>query len=330
MFYKKKVGLIYRSNINQRYSIETLFSPLEKDRNIKKIVLPHDLNSLVSLIKLLIFSFNIKTKIIHITGDVHYIAFFLFWKKSIITIHDLNHYEELTGIRKKIYGFLWFSLPLFVANKIVAISPYTKLQLLKYFRVDENKIVVIPNSFLKFESQISNFSREGPSSFQILCIGNTSNKNIDRLLDAIEGLNLVSLRLIGKQSSETIIKLNSKKINFTIACNLTRNELAIEYKSSDILYFASTKEGFGLPILEAQSLGIPVITSNSTAMPYVAGEGAVIVDPYSTESIRESILLFINKKIDIEDLKKKGFDNLERFSQFTFISAYQDLYKFII
>jgi glycosyltransferase involved in cell wall biosynthesis len=78
--------------------------------------------------------------------------------------------------------------------------------------------------------------------------------------------------------------------------DITSKQLGLEYKSSDLLYFASTKEGFGLPILEAQSLVIPVITSNTTAMPFVAGEGALIIDPYSVDSIRDGLLLFIDKK----------------------------------
>ena len=323
----KEIALIYRSHKKKRYSIETLFSPLNNQENIKKIILPEDLNSIANFFKLWLFLVKIKQKVIHITGDVHYVAVLLFWKKSIITVHDLNHYEALTGIRKFIYGFIWFYLPLKIANKIVAISPYTKYQIQNYFDINEKKISVVPNTFLKFQSSTVSSSTIDKSIFQILCIGNTENKNIDRLIEAVAGIDKVRIRLIGNQSAETLNKLKCKRINFSMVSNLSRGELRDEYSSSNVLYFASTKEGFGLPILEAQSLGVPVITSNTTAMPYVAGESAVIVDPYSVESIRESILLFVKREIDIEHLKEMGFKNIERFALFNFIESYKNIYN---
>lgn len=325
----KEIALVYRSNKNKRYSIETLFSSIDNQVNIKKIVLPEDLNSIFNFLKLWIFLLKIKQKIIHITGDVHYVAILLFWKKNIITIHDLNHYENLKGFKKIIYGLIWFYLPLKIARKIVVISPYTKKQLQNHFKIDEQKLIIIPNYFQKFKSSNSRNFKINKSSFQILCIGNAENKNIDRLIVAIEGIDKISIRLIGKQPQEILNKLKNKNINFSIVSDLSKSELLDEYCSSSVLYFASTKEGFGLPILEAQSLGIPVITSNTTAMPYVAGDGVVLVNPYSIESIREAILLFINGRINLEDLKEKGYKNIERFSEHNFIESYLKIYETI-
>ncbi|TDD98360.1 glycosyltransferase [Flavobacterium cellulosilyticum] len=325
----KEIALVYRSEKNKRYSIETLFKPFDKQVNIQKIILPEDLNSIYNFFKLWVFLLKIKQKVIHITGDVHYVAILLFWKKNIITIHDLNHYENLKGLKKIIYGFIWFYLPLKIAHKIVAISPYTKKQLQNHFKIDENKIIIIPNSFLKFETPNFSYPEKNNLYFQILCVGNTENKNIERLIDAVEGIDKIKIRLIGKQPDELLIKFKNKNINFSIACDLTRNELFYEYICSNILYFASTKEGFGLPILEAQSLGVPVITSNTTAMPFVAGDGTVLVDPYSIESIKESILLFVNGKINLEELKEKGYKNIERFSEHIFFESYNKIYETI-
>ena len=323
------IVLIYRSSKNKRYSIETLFSSLDEFKNIFRVELPAELNSVSNFFRLVFFSFKIKQKRIHITGDVHYMSILLFWKKIIITIHDLNHYESLNGYKKNIYGFIWFSLPMRIAKKIVAISPYTKFQIQKHFNISEKKIIVIPNSFKKFNSQLS-FVKKDTLDFKILCIGNAENKNIERLIYAIEGIDNITLRLIGKQPIKILQLLKIKRINFSETHNLNREELELEYKSSNVLYFASIKEGFGLPILEAQSLGLPVITSNTTAMPYVAGDGAIIVDPYSIESIRESILLIIENKIDIELLKEKGFRNIEKFSESNFSESYINLYNTIL
>ena len=53
--------------------------------------------------------------------------------------------------------------------------------------------------------------------------------------------------------------------------------------------FASTYEGFGLPILEAQAIGRPVITSQQPPMCDVAGKGAVLVDPFDPSAIRHGL-----------------------------------------
>ena len=324
---KEEIALLFRCSHNKRYSIETLFTSLNKLNNVKKIIMPYELNSILNSIKICFFLLKIKQKFIHISGDIHYVAILLFWKKIIITIHDLNYYESLKGFKKIIYGLVWFRLPLIIAKKIIVISPYTKLQLLYHFKVNENKIIIIPNTFLKF-NPINQINFENKTSrFQILCIGFNENKNLNRLIDSLQVSDKVYLRLIGEQSNEIVSKLKRSNIPFSIAKNLTREELMIEYKSSNILYFASTKEGFGLPILEAQSLGIPVITSNTTAMPYVAGAGAIIVDPYSVESIRDAILSLVNGKINIEELKEKGYANVERFSELNFIDEHIKVYE---
>lgn len=326
---KNEIALIFRSKLIKRFSIETLFYPIKKKGNIKIIELPYDFNSFLNLFKIFNFLIKIKQKVIHITGDINYVAIFLFWKKIIITVHDLNHLESLKGLKKIVYYLIWFRLPLNLATKIVVISPYTKLQLLKHLKLDEKKIIVIPNTFLKFKPLELEKIIRNHSFFQILCIGSTENKNIERLIESMDQNDGVFLRLIGFYPNEIIDKLNLKNLKYSITNNLNRNELAIEYLSSDLVFFASTKEGFGLPILEAQSLGIPVLTSNTTSMPYVAGDGAVIVDPYSVSLIREKILLFVNKQINLQELKDKGYANLERFSESSFIKEYEKVYNSI-
>ena len=71
---------------------------------------------------------------------------------------------------------------------------------------------------------------------------------------------------------------------------LTDGELVEAYRRCDMVVFASLYEGFGLPILEAQAMGRPVITSNFRAMREAAGDGALLVDPYSVEAIRDAVL----------------------------------------
>ena len=80
------------------------------------------------------------------------------------------------------------------------------------------------------------------------------------------------------------------------------------------MLFPSFYEGFGLPILEAQSLNIPILTSNTSSLPEIAGQGALLVNPYNIEEIT----LGINRITEDESLRneliQKGLENIKKFS----------------
>ncbi|QQS23424.1 glycosyltransferase [bacterium] len=84
-------------------------------------------------------------------------------------------------------------------------------------------------------------------------------------------------------------------------------------RNSAAMYFASFYEGFGLPILEAQSLAVPVITSNTTSMPEVAGEGAILVDPNDIKDLEEAIARVLQPEASAA-LIRAGQSNITRFS----------------
>jgi glycosyltransferase involved in cell wall biosynthesis len=94
-----------------------------------------------------------------------------------------------------------------------------------------------------------------------------------------------------------------------------------------MVVFASLYEGFGLPILEAQAMGRPVITSNFGAMREAAGDGALLVDPYSVEAIREAVLRIKREPALREDLIAKGRENAERFRAEAVAARYAELYR---
>jgi glycosyltransferase involved in cell wall biosynthesis len=108
---------------------------------------------------------------------------------------------------------------------------------------------------------------------------------------------------------------------------LTDGELVAAYQRCDMVVFASLYEGFGLPILEAQAIGRPVITSNFGAMREAAGDGALLVDPYSVDEIRAAILRIKNEPALREELVRKGRENVERFRAPVVAARYAELYR---
>ena len=133
--------------------------------------------------------------------------------------------------------------------------------------------------------------------------------------------------IIGKLEPEQINLLKYSLIKYDNYFNLPYNYIIEQYKNADMLSFISTYEGFGLPILEAQSIGRPVITANISSMPEVAGEGALFANPYNIDSIRKGILNIINNAALREDLIRKGQINIARFQPKNIAEQYAQLYR---
>lgn len=84
-------------------------------------------------------------------------------------------------------------------------------------------------------------------------------------------------------------------------------------KKADVFLFPTLYEGFGLPVLEAQSVGTPVVTSNTSSLPEIAGSGALLVDPLSSESIAEAAYRLISDKVLRNDIINRGLGNVKKF-----------------
>lgn len=85
-------------------------------------------------------------------------------------------------------------------------------------------------------------------------------------------------------------------------------------RHAGVFVFPSLYEGFGIPILEAQSVGVPVVTSDASSLPEVAGDGAVSVNPMNSEAIAEGIWKVLSDGVFRDGIIAKGSRNVDRFS----------------
>lgn len=325
----KNIYVVSRKIISGRYSIEGIFNNLKEylsSHDIKFLYVPYYKTNIIEIIKNIVFILKFRNNVIHITGDINYLAIFS-GRKTILTIHDLNILELRKGIRKFIIKLLWFYLPCKKAKIITVISNETKNNLIQLFPFTKNKIVVIYNPIDKdFFPSLKLFNSECPV---ILHIGTKLNKNLYRVIEAIKEIKC-KLIIVGKLDSSSNQKLNDYNINYENYFHISKNQIKKLYDICDIVCFPSLSEGFGMPIIEANAIGRAVLSSNISSMPEIAGNAAFLINPNSINDIRNGLMELIKN----EELRKtqidNGFINIKRFEPEYIALQYLALYKSFI
>jgi glycosyltransferase involved in cell wall biosynthesis len=265
----------------------------------------------------------------HITGDVHYLALGLPAEKTILTIHDcvLLDRNRNRSIRLMIFKFFWYYLPIRRAAIVTTVSEKTRQELIQYVGRLAYKVIVIPNSYDPcFTYKPKPFNTRRPTLLQI---GTGLNKNVDRLIEAIEGL-ACQLIIVGKltdKQQENLLKYNVEYVQYLV---ISQEEIVQLYEQSDIVTFVSLYEGFGMPVLEAQVVGRAVITSDSTPMIEVGGAGACYVKPTDVADIRRGILRIWHDDEYRNELIQAGQDNSKKYAVEKITASYFGLYESII
>ena len=136
--------------------------------------------------------------------------------------------------------------------------------------------------------------------------------------------------IIGKISSKIEYLLEANCLKYKSYVSLSQKKVVQHYINSDILLYVSNYEGFGLPILEAQSVGRPVITSNLEPMKFVAGKGALLVNPKNINQISIAIKKVLTNKKTRLLLIKKGHENIKRFNKQEILQKHIKIYKNIL
>lgn len=322
-----RIVYLHRAKSFGGFSFEELFTTIKNNLTNCKVSDFYD-KTYPSFLKNLKSIKQIPCDVIHITGGIGYYSLFLPTNKTVLTIHDTNHYEkDLNGIKKWLFGYLIYKLPYRNSKFITVVSNHTKNRLIKLFNFKAEKIKVIPNCYptnFKYDKY-----QPHNTTFKILQIGTKKIKNIDRLVEAIKGLD-VELTIVGKINPPLKNLLKTYKINWINKFDLSQEEIYHEYKNTDLLSLVSLCEGFGLPIIEAQVIGRAVITSKTCSMPEVANNTAHIVDPYNIDEIRQGIEKIINDNGYRNNLIEKGLQNVKNYSPDKIASMYEKLYQEIL
>jgi glycosyltransferase involved in cell wall biosynthesis len=260
----------------------------------------------------------------HITGEVHFLNLLMRKKTVLLTIHDCRFMERKKGLQQLFVKWLYLDMPVRKARYVTTVSENTKQDILKYTSCRPEKIKVVPVAVDKmYQAFPKPFNAEKPV---ILQVGTGENKNLLRLIEAVASIPC-HLSIVGKLSDQQKAALEQHNLEYSNAYNLSAEEILARYQHCDLLAFVSTFEGFGMPIIEANSVERVVLTSNISSMPEVAGEAALLVDPFDVTAIRKGILTIIQDASLRRRLIEAGRKNRLRFQPQAIARQYFELYK---
>jgi hypothetical protein len=324
----------FSRNIKCGYSINKVFAPIfdevSKGHHILAYNVPSYRADPISMFKNLWFVFKNRNRkgINHVTGDIHYCILALIGCKAILTIHDLGFIHNELVVKNKLYSWyrkiLWIYMPCHISDKIICISDKTAEILKSYIPNHQHKkIAVIYNPV---DSMFTYHPKKSLNTKPIILhIGTKSNKNLDRVINALRDV-YCSLHIIGKLNKVQQKLLKDNHIEFRNEMDLSDTEMVVRYQDCDIVSVPSLYEGFGMPIIEAQAIGRIVLTSNIAPLNSVSGNGAIFVDPSSIFSIRDAFIYLINNPMIVDQLTNDGLINVKRFNKRIISEEYIKVY----
>jgi len=248
--------------------------------------------------------------------------------KKVTTFHDLTLVKTYNSDKnwlmfhaKQFVGKFVFKKVARESDHIIAISEFTKKELLEYTDAKEDNVTVIYES-TDVENGPTN-TYKLPYKDYILYVGQQSDyKNIKRLGDAHQkllrtypdlGLVLVGRLNDSALANQTYFTHKAYK-NITFTDFVEDAELNWLYSHATAYVFPSLMEGFGLPGLEAMGHGTPVVSSNATCLPEIYGTAAHYFDPTNSDDIARAITEVLGNEKLRRELSKSGYEQIKKYS----------------
>jgi glycosyltransferase involved in cell wall biosynthesis len=260
----------------------------------------------------------------HVTGDTNFTAILLDGSRTILTNHDCGYLRHSRGWRRWLLRRFWLELPVSRVAAVTTVSNQIKQEIVRYTGCSADKVHVIPNaSSPAFKATPKLFESTRP---RILQVGTAWNKNLARLIEAVDGL-ACTLVVVGPLDHAKLRRLRERRIDFENYVDLTLPALVRQYELCDMVVFTSLYEGFGVPLLEAQAVGRPIVTSDLPPMSEIAGDGASLVNPTDVQDIRAAIVRVCTDAEYRENLVAAGYENVRKYAPPQIADQYYRLYK---
>jgi glycosyltransferase involved in cell wall biosynthesis len=244
---------------------------------------------------------------------------------SISVMHDLNYEYYPEDLPKMAAWYYKHYFPKFMAkaNQILTVSEFSKQDIIKTYSINPAKIDVVYNgadeAYKKLNEEEKVAVKQKYSNgkdYFVYVSALHPRKNVKRLLEAFDKMKEstssdIKLLLVGPayfKNSEmiSVYQQMRHKQDVIFTGRLEVDELCKVVGAAFAMAYVSYFEGFGIPIVEAMQCEVPVITSNVTSMPEVAGDAALLVDPFSVDSIAEAMIKLYKDNAVRQDLIEKA------------------------
>ncbi|MFO7447591.1 MAG: glycosyltransferase family 1 protein [Ignavibacteriaceae bacterium] len=264
--------------------------------------------------------------------------------KYILVLHDVIYLVDKSFhpfiYRKYLQFFTYFSIK--KSDLIVTVSEYSKMDILKYYNVPEDKIKVVYQAAEKefYPMNLSENEKDevkkmfGSPEHIVMYLGMIENrKNIPGIMKIADEVykknNNIKFLLIGKigYGGAELLKEIEKRENVIYLKGVDDHLLKQLYNVSSLFLFPSFYEGFGYPPLEAMQSGLPVLASNNTSLKEIIGSGGILHEPDDYHSFSNDILKVLDDKEWYNKLKNEGIKRAKDFNITTTVKELVNIFN---
>ena len=250
----------------------------------------------------------------------------------VLTVHDVRlvTMPETYHWARRLFLKRVIPLSLGRASKIITGSIDTKGDLVRHFGLPEDRIEIchipLPTGFGRVEDDavLGSVRRKHrlPRRYILNVCKIEPRKNLERLIGAYAAIRErfdVGLVIAGKADAsfgrlyDQLRRLGDPH-GVVFTGYVDDADLPALYTMAEVFAYPSTHEGFGIPLLEAMACGVPIMTSNVSALPEIAGEAAILVDPFDVVSIERALESLLGDPSLREGLAEKGYERVSGYT----------------
>ncbi len=240
--------------------------------------------------------------------------------RTVVTAHDLIPLRfPQRGSPLTLYCRYYLPQVLRQAQHVICNSEATRRDIYQFFGPPPGGATVVPLAYDENHYQFLDLPRQP----YFLYVGSHfTYKNLGRLIEAFARLKLADIQLfiagVPDPRYTPLLQTQVQELDLgdrvQFLAYVPYDELPRLINQAIALVFPSLWEGFGLPVLEAMACGTPVITSNLSALPEVAGDAALLIDPYSVGELVEAMAAVTNDSRLWNTLRQAGLERAKEFS----------------
>mgnify|MGYP001607682495 FL=1 len=315
--------------------------------NVEVVSLSGKNRFLWNLVSVPLFLLRRKVDVYH---TQYILPFFVPHRTKVLThVHDVSFraYPELIGWKDRLFLSLLIPPSLRRADLILVPSQFTKDEIVRYYRIQPEKISVVSNAvsadFLEstrgaFDENALREKYHLPEKFFLSVGTQQPRKNLPFLIRSLallqKRLPEAKLVIVGSRNAhhtdasiERVVTEEKLEESVIFSGYVDQKDLPALVSLAWVFVFPSLYEGFGIPLLEAMSQGVPVASSEAQALQEIGGEAALYFDPTNLASCEEKLYTLYTDSPQRERLISLGKERIKSFSWEKSAGVLRQLYE---